>query len=54
MRLTRRGETLAIGCAGLALAAAMLAAFLAGEERRCQSLREQGSVLVQRYCEAGR
>lgn len=54
MRLTRRGETLAFGCAGLALASLLLLAFLAGEERRCQSLREQGSALVERYCEAGR
>jgi hypothetical protein len=38
------------------LVAGLVGAFLLGEQRRCDSLREQGSALVERYCgtEAGR
>jgi hypothetical protein len=41
---------------GLVLTSLLGLAFLAGEQRRCDSLREQGSALVERYCgtEAGR
>jgi hypothetical protein len=37
------------------LVAGLVGAFLLGEARRCDSLREQGSALVERYCgtEAG-
>jgi hypothetical protein len=40
---------------GLLLTGLLSLAFLAGEQRRCESLREQGSALVERYCgtEAG-
>jgi hypothetical protein len=40
---------------GLVLTALLSLAFLAGEHRRCDALREQGSALVERYCgtEAG-
>jgi hypothetical protein len=38
------------------LVTGLVGAFLAGEQRRCEALREQGSALVERYCgtEAGR
>ncbi len=35
---------------GLILTALLALAFLAGESRRCEHLREQGSALVERYC----
>jgi hypothetical protein len=37
------------------LVAGLVGAFLLGEQRRCDALREQGSALVERYCgtEAG-
>jgi rRNA maturation protein Nop10 len=40
---------------GLLVAGLLSLAFLAGEQRRCDALREQGSALVERYCgtEAG-
>lgn len=43
-------------CLGLVLSGLLTLAFLAGEQRRCDALREQGSALVERYCgtEAGR
>jgi hypothetical protein len=45
-----RGSALVVTFLLGVIVTALVGAFLLGEQRRCDSLREQGSALVERYC----